>query len=164
MSESPVINLRPATAADRPFLQRVYAESRADELAATGWTDAQKDTFCREQFHAQDQHYRQHYPQCEYLVIQAGERPIGRLYLDRRPDEIRVVDVALLSKSRGQGIGGKIMQDIILEGNHARLPVRIHVERQNPARRLYDRLGFCLAAEGDVYDLLEYPPDDTLKK
>ena len=34
--------------------------------------------------------------------------------------------------------------------------VRIHLESTNPARRLYDRLGFRLAEEGEVYDLLAW--------
>jgi len=152
-------SLRAATDEDRPFLERVYAESRSGELEATGWTEAQKMTFCQDQFAAQDQHYRLHYPQCEYLVIEHAGRPIGRLYVDRRPAEIRIVDIALLISERGRGVGGHLMEDVLAEGRQAGLPVRIHVERTNPARRLYDRLGFCLVEEGEVYDLLEGLPE-----
>lgn len=151
-------SLRPATDEDRPFLERVYAESRADELGATDWTDAEITVFCQDQFRAQDQHYRLHYPQCEYLVIESAGRPVGRLYVDRRPAEIRIVDIALLVSERGKGLGGSLMESILAEGQQAGLPVRIHVERTNPARRLYDRLGFCLVEEGEVYDLLECLP------
>jgi len=158
MSDAGAITLRPAVAEDRPFLLQVYTESRADELAATGWTDGQKEAFCQSQFEAQDLHYRQHYRTCAFLVIERDGQPIGRLYRDRRADEIRVVDIALLASERGLGVGGRILQDIQAEAAASGLLVRIHVERTNPARRLYDRLGFRPAGPADVYDLLTWDP------
>jgi ribosomal protein S18 acetylase RimI-like enzyme len=150
------VTLRPATGADRDFLQRVYADSRAQELAAVQWTDEEKHTFCMSQFEAQDAYYRRHYPGCEFLVIETDGVPVGRLYRDRRPDEIRVVDIALLTAARGQGIGGQLMQDILDEAGTAGIMVRIHVERTNPARHLYDRLGFRTVEEGEVFYLLSW--------
>ena len=156
MSTTGPVTLRPATPADRDFLLRVYTESRAEELAAADWTDEEKQAFCLSQFDAQDSHYRRHYPECEFLVIEKNGAPIGRLYRDRRDDEIRVVDIALLGAERGQGIGGRLMQNILAEAAEAGIMVRIHVERANPARRLYDRLGFRLVEKGEVYDLLSW--------
>lgn len=156
MSHDAEITLRPATPADLPFLKQVYASSRTAELAATAWTEAEKQIFCDEQFKAQDLHYRQHCPGCEYLVIERSGQPIGRLYRDKRPDEIRVVDIALLPAEQGRGVGGRIMQEILDEAGAAGLHVRIHVERSNPARRLYERLGFKLVDSGEVYDLLSW--------
>ncbi|MBC8424807.1 GNAT family N-acetyltransferase [bacterium] len=150
------MTLRPATPDDRSFLERVYAESRAAELEATGWPDDEKDAFCRGQFAAQDSHYRTYYPDCEYLVVERDGEPVGRLYRERRADEIRIVDIALLADARGHGLGGRLMRRILDEAAAADLMVRIHVERTNPARRLYDRLGFELVEEGDVYDLLAW--------
>lgn len=151
-----MITLRPATPTDRDFLLKVYTDSRADELAATQWTPEQIQTFCQSQFEAQDAHYRQHYPTCEFLIIEKNGTPIGRLYIDRRPEEIRVVDIALRSTERGQGVGTHLMQSILDEAAAKGLPVQIHVERANPARHLYDRLGFRTVEEGEVYDLLSW--------
>lgn len=159
MSGGRAVSLRTAAAGDRLFLERVYAESRADELSATSWTDAEKEVFCRDQFAAQDQYYLLHYPQCERLVILNAGQPVGRLYLDRRPAEVRIVDIALLTAERGKGLGGHLMRRVLADAQKADLPVKIHVERTNPARRLYDRLGFQLVTEGEVYDLLECSPD-----
>jgi ribosomal protein S18 acetylase RimI-like enzyme len=158
LSPHPPITLRPATPADRPFLERVYAESRAEELSAVDWSDDEKAAFCRGQFETQDAHYREYYPRCEFLVIERDGAPVGRLYRDRRADEIRVVDIALLASARGGGIGGRVMRGILDEAAAAGLPVRIHVERTNPARRLYDRLGFQVVEVGEVYDLLAWIP------
>lgn len=154
MSAADGVVLRPAAAADRPFLERVYAESRAEELRAAPWSEAQKAGFLRDQFAIQDAFYREHYPDCEFLVVERDGRPVGRLYRDRRHDEIRIVDLALLAAERGRGLGGRLLQAILDEAAAAGLPVRIHVERTNPARRLYDRLGFAVESEGEVYDLL----------
>jgi ribosomal protein S18 acetylase RimI-like enzyme len=156
MSTPARVTLRPATPGDRDFLLRVYADSRARELAAAGWTEEERNAFCRSQFDAQDTHYRRHYPGCAFLVIERDGVPVGRLYRDRRQNEIRVVDLALLSTERGHGIGTHLMQNILAEAGAAGIMVRIHVERTNPARRLYDRLGFRLVEEGEVYDLLSW--------
>jgi GNAT superfamily N-acetyltransferase len=158
MSGDQAISLRTVAVGDRLFLERVYAESRADELSATSWTNAEKEIFCRDQFAAQDQYYLLHYPQCERLVILHAGQPVGRLYLDRRPAEVRIVDIALLTAERGKGLGGRLMRTILAEAQKTGLPVKIHVERTNPARRLYDRLGFKLVTEGEIYDLLESSP------
>lgn len=154
MSAGAGLTLRPADAADRPFLERVYAESRAEELRPVPWSDAEKDAFLRSQFAAQDAYYRRHYPRCAFFVVERDGRPIGRLYRDDRPDEIRVVDLALLTSERRRGVGGRLLQAVLDEAAAAGLPVRIHVERTNPARRLYDRLGFQVEEPGEVYDLL----------
>ena len=88
--------------------------------------------------------------------------PIGRLYIDRSEDEIRLIDIALLPEHRGKGIGGSLMRQTLDEARLAGKPVRIHVEHNNPARRLYDRLGFRPVEDQGVYDLLEWRPETTV--
>lgn len=154
----PRLRLRPAEPADRELLLRVYASTRAEELAPVPWSAGQKAAFLRFQFEAQDAHYRAHYDGCEYLVILADEAPAGRLYVHRRPDEIRLVDIALLPPWRGAGIGGRLLADLLAEARARGVPVRIHVEQQNRARGLYARLGFRPLGEHGVYVLMEWTP------
>ena len=67
------------------------------------------------QFQAQHTHYQKHFPEASYqIIVQVGE-PIGRLYLDRRPEELRIIDIALLPEQRGGGIGGALMRRILDE-------------------------------------------------
>lgn len=87
------------------------------------------------------------------------DRPIGRLYVDRRADEIRVVDIALLPEHRRQGIGSALLENILAEAAAAHKPVRIHVEKFNPALRLYQRLGFHQVRDTGVYFLMEWLPE-----
>lgn len=95
------ISLRPVGPADAQFLQDVYASTRATELALADWSEEQKASFVRQQFVAQTRHYRDQYPTATQDVILVDDEPAGRLYVDRRPTEIRVVDIALLPKYRG---------------------------------------------------------------
>ena len=93
--------LRPARPEDREFLLSVYASTRTEELTPVPWTDEQKAAFLRMQFDAQDAHYRAHYEGATYEVIEVDGLPAGRLYVHRRPKEIRLVDIALLPRFRG---------------------------------------------------------------
>lgn len=121
------------------------------------WTDAQKQVFLRMQFDAQDAYFRQSYPDGRFLVVTRDNKPIGRLYVVRLADEIRLVDIALLPKHRGAGIGSRLLADVVAEAAQAGLPVRLYVEHGNPARRLYERFGFESVETGSIYELMELP-------
>ena len=89
-----IVKFRPATPEDENFLYRVYASTREDELAPLDWDDKQMQTFLKMQFAAQHKFYLEQFPQAEFQVILLGREPIGRLYIDRRDDEIRLIDPA----------------------------------------------------------------------
>jgi ribosomal protein S18 acetylase RimI-like enzyme len=158
------ITLRPITADDMAFLQRVYASTREDELAQVDWTEAQKASFLRMQFEAQHKYYQANYAAARFQIIMADDRPIGRLYVIRWPQEIRIIDIALLPEYRGRGIGSAFLRDILADGQRRGLPVTIHVERFNPALRLYERLGFHILQDKGVYYLMEWSPASTPAK
>lgn len=151
------VTLRPATPEDEAFLYRVYAGTRQEELARTGWDETQKEAFLRMQFEAQSRHYREHYAGAEFSVVLADGRPAGRLYVARWPEETRIVDIALLAEHRGRGIGTRLLNDLVSESEASGKPLSIHVERFNPALRLYGRLGFEVVEDRGVYLLLWRP-------
>jgi ribosomal protein S18 acetylase RimI-like enzyme len=150
------VTLRPAGAEDTPFLQAVYASTRWDELAQAPWSDEQKLQFCLMQFAAQDADYRQNYPKASFSVIEQAGVGIGRLYVDRRPDEIHLIDIALLPAYRRSGIGTRLLQEFQEEACATRKKLTIYVEQFNPALRLYQRLGFRKTGEHTVYFLMEW--------
>jgi GNAT superfamily N-acetyltransferase len=108
------------------------------------------------QFAAQAQYYREHYPNTSFDVIVLDDQPVGRLYVSRWTDEIRIVDIALLPEFCGRGIGTSLLRQLQQEALAARKPLRIHVERFNPALRLYERLGFTQIEDKGVYLFLEW--------
>lgn len=140
------------------FLARVYASTRWEELQQVPWSDEQRLTFLRQQFDAQHIYYMEHFVDAAFDLILIEGKPGGRLYLDRRADEIRLIDISLLPEFRNRGIGGRLMADILNEGRETGRLVRIHVEHNNPALRLYQRLGFQKIEEQGVYHLMEWTP------
>ena len=156
-----MITLRAVRPEDQEFLFVVYASTRADEMRLVDWDAAQKESFVRMQFDAQSQFYTQNYPGAHYQVVLLDNQPAGRLYVHRRNDEIRIMDITLLPEFRRRGIGSNLLNQIMEEGRKHNLPVTIHVERFNPALHLYARLGFCLAEDKGVYYFLKWSPAMT---
>jgi ribosomal protein S18 acetylase RimI-like enzyme len=152
------IDFRPISEKDQTFLYSLYASTREDELAQTGWTNFEKENFLRQQFVAQHEFYMEQFSNAQFQVIQLNSKPIGRLYIDHRTNEIRLIDIALLPEYRNQGIGHSLLTDIINNAAKANKPVRIHVERYNPAMHLYERLGFVRIGDTGVYYLMEKAP------
>ncbi len=150
--------LRPASPEDEAFLFRVYASTRDEELAHVTWSAEQKEAFLLWQAATQHRYYVENYPGAEFQVIMLGEQPIGRFYLHRRPDEIRIMDIALLPEHHRHGYGSALLHAVMAEGQRTGRRVTIHVELFNPALKLYRRLGFEQIAEHGVYLLMEWRP------
>jgi GNAT superfamily N-acetyltransferase len=153
-SDSP--RLRVATSEDEQFLRAVYAGTRAEELAWVPWSDEQKRAFTDMQFAAQDTDYRRNYPDAQYSVIEVQGVPAGRLYVHRCKKEIRIIDIALMPEHRRAGIGTKLLRELQDEARMEGKALTIHVEKFNPALRLYHRLGFQQIEDEGVYLFLEW--------
>ncbi len=152
------ISLRPVEPDDRDFLRRLYANARSEELASAPWTAERKDAFLKMQFDAQTRHHRGHYPDASFDIILAEAESVGRLYVARWSEEMRIVDISLLPEHRNSGIGTKLLGDLISEADASKKSATIHVERFNPALRLYERLGFRAVFDKGVYLLMERRP------
>lgn len=162
-----MLTLRPIAAEDREFLCRLYASTRAEELALTDWSEERKEAFLRQQFEAQHSHYQQHYAGASFDLVVVDGEPAGRLYVDRSPqrwhDEIRLVDIALLPEHRGRGLGRRLLGELIEEARSAGRRLTIHVEMFNPALRLYERLGFRPISQYGIYHLMEWRADSPVE-
>ena len=150
--------LRPIRNDDLDFLYQVYASTREDELEPLPWTDSQKQTFLQMQFNAQHHYYQENFAEASYQVILQDEQPVGRLYVDRGSDEIRIIDIALLSAARNQRIGSFLLQQILDEATLSGKRVVLHVEKNNPALRLYQRLGFQVKEDKGIYWFMQWSP------
>jgi len=134
-------------------------------MALLDWPPAEKAAFLEQQFQAQDTAYRGAYDACRFDIIELDGEPVGRLYVDRRDDDIRIVDIALLAQYRNRGIGGALLRQLLDEGAATGRSVSIHVEKHNPALALYQRLGFRYcperALDDEVYDFMIWTPGDS---
>lgn len=155
---SGTVTLRPAAADDQAFLLSVFASTRADELALMNWDDKQKAAFISMQFNAQSQQYVTSYPHADNSIVLFNEEPVGRLLVDRGAREFTLVDVALLPSHRGAGIGTHLIAELLREAAAAAKPVNLHVWHSNPAKKLYERLGFSVANDDGVYCQMSWQP------
>jgi ribosomal protein S18 acetylase RimI-like enzyme len=151
------LTFRRVSEADEPFLFRLYASTRTDELAPVPWSEEQKAAFLAMQARAQHTDYKRNYGDADWLIIEQGGADIGRLYLDRDHDNDRhhIIDIALMPEWRRKSLGTALLADIIDEAARAGKLVSIHVEKYNPAKRLYGRLGFIKLEDRGVYDLMQ---------
>ena len=146
------------TEVDLAFVYALYAQVRAAELAPVPWPQDAKDAFLAEQAALQHRHYVTNYPGADLLVVANASGPIGRVYVYRSPGEIRLMDIALVPERRNRGIGTRLLNEILDEARATGSTVTLHVEPDNPAQRLYCRLGFRLIEHRGVYDFLGWDP------
>ena len=158
------LHFRPIEDSDKDFLCQLYGTTRADEMAMVPWNDEQKKQFIEMQFNAQHSFYQEQFQQAEFNIVMIAEQDIGRLYTDQREDEIRIIDITLMPEFRGQGLGCQLLSDIINQAKQLKLPVTIHVEKNNPAMSLYQYFGFVKIEDQGVYDLMRWKIENSNKK
>lgn len=154
-----ITTLREVEAVDHDFLLRLYASTRAEERALTGWDEPSWGGFVSMQFEAQDRSYRAQFPHASQQLIECNGRPVGRLWVACNATHIRILDIALLPSHRARGVGGRCLLGLLAKAQAAGLPVRLHVEQSNPARRLYERLGFMPTADHGLHCGMEWVPE-----
>lgn len=150
------LSLRAMSDEDLPFVEALFASTRADLFA--GMPPAQRDALLALQHRSQHQHYRGAYPDAEWLIVERGDEPVGRLYLQEEPRAVRLIDISLVPQVRGQGIGAALLGDLLEAARDQGRDVVLHVEHQNPARRLYERLGFAPVEDKGVYLEMAWSP------
>ena len=156
------IGLRSKNEKDEPFLFKLYAGTREEELSVLPWTPSQKDEFMQMQFRAQTEYYNQIYPDAEYNIILHDGEPAGRLIVARLQNEIRVVDIAIIKDQRGKGTGSILLRKIMEEAEKEGKPVVLHVEHLNRAKNLYAKLGFKAVENLGIYLRMEWRPKIVL--
>jgi RimJ/RimL family protein N-acetyltransferase len=151
-----VISLRPVEAADLPLLLALYGSARAAELALVPWNDAQRRAFIQHQFNAQTAFYQSEYPHAVHSILLCDGEPCGRVYIDRRPHEIRMLDVSWLATESAEDAGRQLMADLQAEAQSAGLPLNLHLEPLSTLRACFERLGFVKVTESDTHALYEW--------
>jgi ribosomal protein S18 acetylase RimI-like enzyme len=145
------ISLRPVVMpGDEDFLKNLYFSTR-DDLNLLPLEETQKKAFITMQYTAQNQHYAVQFPDANHDLILRDGNPAGRLLVDRGPNRIYLVDIALLPECRGKGIGTVIMNGLAEEAKNAGTVLSLHVMKTNPAARLYLRTGLTVTADDGMY-------------
>lgn len=150
------VRLRAVAPEDYDFLLGVYASTRAEEVARVPWSDEQRAAFIKMQFDSQQQHYQSNFPSARHSVIEREGQAVGRLYVLRTDEFIRILDITLLPEFRNARLGTPIIEDLMSEAAATHRPLRIFVEDFNPSLRLFERLGFQKVDEQGIHLLMEW--------
>lgn len=159
MDNAEKASLRPVIAADEAFLLRVYSSTRAEEMALVPWNDAQREAFLKMQFDAQQLHYQSQFPNAVHEIIERDGQAVGRLYVLRDEEVMRILDITILPEFRNAGIGTPLIKALMKEAAGVGKPLQIYVESYNPSLRLFERLGFRPVGDNGLHILMQWSVD-----
>ncbi|QYG91868.1 GNAT family N-acetyltransferase [Iamia sp. SCSIO 61187] len=137
-----VLERRPRTDDDAGLVRALFAASRSDELALTGWGPEEQRAFVDLQLRARDHHREATRPEAELGVLTLDGTAVGQLDLHRTDTALEILEIAIVPGLRGHGVGTAVLTQVLAAADADGLAVHLHVEPGNPARRLYERLGF----------------------
>lgn len=153
-----MIALRDAVPEDIPFLYGLYEDTRRHEVGAWGWPPEQQQWFLRMQFDAQRTSYRANFPDATDQIVVCDGMPTGRILTRQETMSMRLIDIALIEEKRQQGIGTHLLRGLIKECQRRDWSLHLQVAQNNPAIRLYGRLGFRQTGGDPMYLLMEWTP------
>jgi ribosomal protein S18 acetylase RimI-like enzyme len=152
------VETRLAKTEDAPFLYEVYSSTRMDEVSAWGWEEHDRNAFLSIQWIMQKNSYQLQFPDAENLIISYEGLNAGRLMLYRTTEKIHLIDISLLPSFRNHGVGSSLLKTLQHEALMKQQIIELHVTPHNPARRLYERLGFQLHESLDFYWKMVWQP------
>lgn len=133
------LKLRFVSAGDDAFLSALALQS----MGAAGAALALMPGYAQRLALSQRAQWAARFGEDGHQLILVEDEPIGRLWCADVGDEERcLVHMALLETWRGQGLGAKLLSEVIAQARHDRRRLWLHVACDNPAARLYLRLGF----------------------
>lgn len=158
------LELRAVSETDNPFLLRVYASTREEELAQAEWQEGQKDLFVSWQFEMQRQQYQARFPDAAYDLIVIDQQPAGRIWVGADDEQIRLLDIALLPEFQNRGAGTVLLRRLMEEARQAGKPLRHMVFMLNAeAKRFYERLGFETIEDLGAYQHMEWQAKESVE-
>jgi GNAT superfamily N-acetyltransferase len=143
------VTLRAATTKDGDFLYRLHRRVMQMYVIETWgqWDEAW-----------QSQYFHQHFNPgaCQIIVFQ--EHDIGAICVERRPTDLFLSNIEVLPAYQAQGIGTQLIRALMDEAHKRGVPLSLRVLRVNPARKLYERLGFVISGETATHYLMSTIP------
>jgi GNAT superfamily N-acetyltransferase len=148
MSEPFAVVTRPAHPQDFAFCQRLYFEGMR-EIIETLRMDMVRQ-------HAS---FASQWQVTEVRIVTIADEDIGWMQTALADGAIFLGQLYLVGRFRRQGIGGRLVQALIAEAGQAGRAVTLGVVKVNPARRLYERLGFRITHEDQYKFYMRREPD-----
>lgn len=149
LSALPPIVLRASVADDADFAYNVTEKTMRSHVVAT-WGEWRSDAV-REALLAQA-------ASGTAQVIEFNGAKAGWLVIERHTSHFQLEQLFVLPEYQNQGVGTRIVKDLIEEAFCLRLPVRLRVLAVNPAQRFYERMGFSVVEVAQERILMERLP------
>lgn len=139
---------RPSRADDDDFRRELFGAPRLAELLDSGVPAGRAEPLVAMQYHGFSAHLgAEATDQTTWLL---DGRPVAWVACAARPDQVRLLWVAVATRAQGAGIGHAVLRPVLERAHAQGLPVTLHVAPDNaPARALYARLGFVEASGGE---------------
>jgi ribosomal protein S18 acetylase RimI-like enzyme len=143
--------LRAATPEDGEFIYQLRVDGLKEYVTQVwGWDEE----FNRELF-------RQKFNSRSYQMIVVNDRDIGAVALEHRENETFLADIEIAREWRGLGLGTAIIREFLANARRQGVPAALQVLKVNPARHLYQRLGFQVVGETDTHYLMRTVRPDS---
>ncbi|MGI8555991.1 MAG: GNAT family N-acetyltransferase [Pyrinomonadaceae bacterium] len=135
------IKLRVATPEDYDFLYALHCTTMRDYIEETwGWDEVW-----------QQNHFKQHFqPEANQIILLNGCE-VGRIEMGCNENGVRIGNIQILPANQSKGVGSHVILNIVRQAQQQKQPVTLQVLKVNPARRLYERLGFVVEGEDDAH-------------
>jgi len=89
-------------------------------------------------------------------IIRIDGEDVGYLDFEINDHSYVLNSILLLPKSQGRGVGSYIINTIMEMAKQDEKPVRLRVFKINPAKNLYERLGFTYSGETEFHFQMEW--------
>lgn len=151
-----------ASDGERDFLLDLYSTSRSHEVAGFGWDPPAIRSFLSTQFDAREKVYKLQFPHAEDRVISVGSVKAGRIFVDRSPSDIHLIDIAILPEFRMQGIATALIMSLLSEARERSCPVSLKVDKSsNDAISVYRKTGFKITSESQLMLEMKWMADQS---
>lgn len=138
MTKGAALTRRVADAADEPWLRQLFAQLRGLQPALL----AACPELLEQQWQLQRRVFASHYPEARTEIVLLNAVQVGALTWHEGAAAIRLLDIGLEARYRGQGLGERLLKELIGQADPQGKALELAVMRHNPALRLYQRLGF----------------------
>ena len=154
--ETRSISLSQVEPSHTEFLLKLFTECRPDLDSIMNVSREQKESIIYQQFALEHHQLIQMYPEAELNIVMIDKEPVGRVYINYGVAKDRILQIGLLKKYRGFGIGRKIVAMVIDKAFNKRKTVSLQVAWFNQgAYGFYEKLGFKVIENNGVFYEME---------
>ncbi len=91
---------------------------------------------------------------CSYLIVYSGEK-VGTLKYRELANKFVIIQLQIHPESQGKELGKMVMETVLGWSEEKHKKIELAVLKANPAKLLYERLGFSIIGEDDYEFYME---------